>query len=257
MVCVCYNHFLKIWKVALFFFPIFLHWLCELCCSVAQSCPTLCDPMDCSTPGFPVLHQLPELAQTHAYRVGDVIQPSHPLSFPSPPAFNLSQHQGLFQWVSSSCWVASNIRASASVLPVNIQHWVPLGLTGLSPCSPSDSQESFPTPQLESINSSTPSLLYDPTRITIQNYWKNYSFDSMDFFQYTVVVCHSFSFKDQASFSFMAAVIICSDFGAKESSLPLFPLFSHVFVYLSRALYPVFQSPSPYHTFNWSNILIL
>ena len=63
--------------------------------SVAQLCPTLCDPRDGSTPGFPVHHQLPELAQTHVHRVGDAIQPSHPLSPPSPPAFNLSQHQGL------------------------------------------------------------------------------------------------------------------------------------------------------------------
>ena len=74
--------------------------------SVAQSCTTLCNPMDCSTPGFLVLHQLPELAQTRAHRVGDVIQPSHPLSSPSPPAFSLSQHQGLFQGVSSLHHVA-------------------------------------------------------------------------------------------------------------------------------------------------------
>ena len=66
--------------------------------SVAQSRPTLCDPRDRSTPGLPVHHQLPELAQTHAHRVGDVIQPSHPLSSPSPPALNLSQHQSLPQW---------------------------------------------------------------------------------------------------------------------------------------------------------------
>ena len=65
--------------------------------SVAQLCPTLCDPMDCSTPGFLVHHQLPELAETHVHQVGDAIQPSHPLSPPSPPGFNLSQHQGLFQ----------------------------------------------------------------------------------------------------------------------------------------------------------------
>ena len=65
--------------------------------SVAQSCLTVCDPMDCSTPGFPVHHQLPELAQTHVHRVDDIIQPPHPLLSPSPPAFNLSQHQGLFQ----------------------------------------------------------------------------------------------------------------------------------------------------------------
>ena len=70
--------------------------------SVAQLCPTLCDPTDGSTPGFPVHHQLPGLSQTHVHRVGDAIKPSHPLSSPSPLAFNLSQHQGLFQWVSSS-----------------------------------------------------------------------------------------------------------------------------------------------------------
>ena len=70
--------------------------------SVAQSCPNLYDPMNRSMPGFPVHHQLPELTQTHVHWVGDVIQPSFPLSSPSPPAFNLSQHQGLFQWVSSS-----------------------------------------------------------------------------------------------------------------------------------------------------------
>ena len=74
--------------------------------SVAQSCLTLCNPMDHSTPGLPVHHQLPEFTQTHVHQVGDAIQPSHPLSSPSPPAFNLSQHQGLFQWVSSSYQVA-------------------------------------------------------------------------------------------------------------------------------------------------------
>ena len=68
--------------------------------SVSQSCLTLCDPMECSTPGFPVHHQLPELAQTHVHQVSDAIQPSHPLLSPSSPAFNLSQHQGLSQWVS-------------------------------------------------------------------------------------------------------------------------------------------------------------
>ena len=77
-------------------FKEFKIWACY-CCSVAQSCPNLCSPMDCSTPGLPVLHHLLEFAQTHVHRVGDAIQPSHPLRSPSPPAFNLSQHQGLFQ----------------------------------------------------------------------------------------------------------------------------------------------------------------
>ena len=85
-------------------------------------------PMDCSTSGFPV----PELAQTHVHWVSDAFQSSHPLSRPSSPALNLSQHQGLFQWVGSSHQVAKSIKtsASASVLPVNIQGWFPLGLTG-------------------------------------------------------------------------------------------------------------------------------
>ena len=74
--------------------------------SLVQSCPILCDPMNCSMPGFAVHHQLPELAQTHVHRVGDAIQPSHPVLSPSLPAFSLSQHQGLFQWVSSSHQVA-------------------------------------------------------------------------------------------------------------------------------------------------------
>ena len=98
--------------------------------SVAQSCPTLCDPMNRSTPGLPVHHQLPDFTQTHAHRVGDAIQPSHPLSSP-PPAPNPSQHQGLFQWVNSSHEVAKVlVSASASVLPVNTQDWSPLEWTG-------------------------------------------------------------------------------------------------------------------------------
>ena len=83
--------------------------------SVAQSCPTICDPMGCSTPGFPAHHQLPELAQTHVHWVGDAIQSFHPLSPPSLPAFNLSQHQGLFQWDGSSHQVAK-------ILELQLQH---------------------------------------------------------------------------------------------------------------------------------------
>ena len=96
--------------------------------SVAQLCPTLCDPMDYSKPGFPVHHQLLVLAQTHVHQLGDAVQPSHPLLFTSP-AFSLSQHQGLFQWLSSSHQVTKGIGVSASVLPVNIQDWFPLGWT--------------------------------------------------------------------------------------------------------------------------------
>ena len=71
--------------------------MCKPFSSVTQSCLTLCDPMDCSTPGFPVHNKLPKLAQTHVHQVGNAIQPSHALSSPSPPAFNLSQHQGIFK----------------------------------------------------------------------------------------------------------------------------------------------------------------
>ena len=81
-------------------------WTTFCCCSVAQSCPTLCDPMDCSAPGLPVLHHLSELAQIHVHWVSDAIQPSYPLLSPSLPAPNPSQHQGIFQWVSSSLQVA-------------------------------------------------------------------------------------------------------------------------------------------------------
>ena len=118
--------------------------LCGGCCSVTQARLTLCDPMDCSTPGFPVHHQLLELTHTYVHQVGDAIQPSHPLSSPSPPTFNLPQHQGLFQWVSS-------LHQVAKVLEFQPQHqssqWIfridflQGGLVG-SPCSPRDSQES-------------------------------------------------------------------------------------------------------------------
>ena len=83
--------------------------------SVTQSCPILCDPMDCSTPGYPVHYQLPELTQTH----GDAIQPSHPLSSPSPPTFNLSQHQSLWKWVSSLHQVAKVLNFSFRISPSN------------------------------------------------------------------------------------------------------------------------------------------
>ena len=83
--------------------------------SVAQSCPTLCNPMNCSTPGLPVHHHLPEFPQTHVHWVGDAIQPSHPWSSPSPPVPNPSQHQNLFQWVSS-------LHQVAKVLELQLQH---------------------------------------------------------------------------------------------------------------------------------------
>ena len=144
--------------------------------SVTQLCPTLCDPMNWSTPGFPVHHQLPEFTQTHVHRVSDDIQPSHPLLSPSPPAPNPSQHQSLFQWVNS-------LDEVAKVLEFQLQHYsfqrnpranLQNGLVGSS-CSPRDSQESSPTPQFKSINSSVLSFLHSPTVTSIHDHRKNHS----------------------------------------------------------------------------------
>ena len=108
--------------------------------SVTQSCLTLCHPMDCSTPRFPVLHQLPELAHIHVHHTSEAIQPSHHLSSPSPPAFNLSQHQGLFQSVSSlirakywsfSFSISPSIEYSG-LISFRIDWWISLQSKGLS-----------------------------------------------------------------------------------------------------------------------------
>ena len=138
--------------------------------SVPQSCPTLCNPMKCSTSGFPVHHQLPKLAQIHA-RVGDAIQPSHPLSFPSPPAFSSFQHQARSFPVSrffTSSGQPIGASASASVLPMKIQDWFLLRLVW-SPCSPGDSQESSPTPRFESINYLVLSHFYGSTLTSLHD----------------------------------------------------------------------------------------
>ena len=139
---------------------------------VTQSCPTLCDTMNCSMLGLPVHHQLPELTQTHVHWIDDAIQPSYPLSFPCPPTFNHSQNQGLFKWINSSHQVAKG-------LEFQLQHqsfqWISRidllqkGLLG-SPCSPRDSQESSPAPQFKTISSSVLSLIYGPILTSIQDY---------------------------------------------------------------------------------------
>ena len=101
------------------------------CCSVAQSCPTLCIPVDYSTRGFPVLHSLREFAQTRVHWISDAIQPSHPLSSPSLPALNLPASGAfLMSWLFTSHSQSTGALASASVLPVNVQGWFSLGLTG-------------------------------------------------------------------------------------------------------------------------------
>ena len=153
------------------------HQQCIQFSSVTQLCPTLCNPMNRSTPGLPIHHQLPEFTQTHIHWVSDAIQPSHPLLFPSPPALNLSHHQGLFKWVSSSHPVAKVMEFQLQ--PQSFQ-WTPSidllwdGLVG-SPCCPRDSQESSPIPQFKSIDYSMLSFLYSPTLTSIRDYWKNHS----------------------------------------------------------------------------------
>ena len=182
--------------------------------------------MDWSTPGLPVHHWLPEFTQTHVHWVGDAIQPSHPLSSPSPPAFNLSQPQGLFQWVSSSHQVAK-------VLEFQLQHqslqWVFMtdsfwdGLVG-SPCSPRDSQESSPISQFKSINSLVLIFLYSPNfhihpYMTIRKtvYLTRWIFVgkvmSLLFNMLSSLVI-TFLPRRKRLLNFMAAVTICSDFGA-------------------------------------------
>ena len=150
--------------------------------SVAQSCLTLCDPRDyCSTLGLPVHHQLPEFIQTHGHWVGDAIQPSHPLSSPSPPAFSLSQHQGLFRWVSYLHQVAKVLRVSAStaLFPMNIQDWFPLGWTGWVSSQSKGLSRIFSNPTVQK-HQFFGAQLYSPALTSIHDYWKNHSFDWTD-----------------------------------------------------------------------------
>ena len=146
--------------------------------SVVQSCLTLFNSMDSSMPGFPVHHQILELAQTHVHWVGDAIQPSHPVSpffsrlqcFPSSGSIPMRQ---LFASGGQSIGVS----ASASVLTMSIHDWSPLGWTGWISLQSKDSQESSPTPQFKSINSSALSLLHSPTLTSIHDHRKNHSLD--------------------------------------------------------------------------------
>ena len=147
--------------------------------SVAQSCPTLCDSMDCSMPGFLVHHQLPELAETscplsrwcHPTVSSSVIPfSSHLQSFPASGSFHMSQ------FFTSGGW-SIGISASTSVLPMNIQDWLPLGWTGWISLQSMGLSESSPTPQFKSINIFVLSFSYSPTFTSIHDYWKSHSFD--------------------------------------------------------------------------------
>ena len=139
--------------------------------------------MDCSMPGFPVHHQLPGLTQAHVHRISDAIQPPHPLSSPSPPAFNLSQHHSLFPmsqfFTSGSQSIV--VSASTSVLPMNMQELIPFRMDWLDLLSVQETVKSLlQHHSSKSIDSSVLSFLYSPTLTSIHDYWKNHSFDYID-----------------------------------------------------------------------------
>ena len=143
------------------------------------SCVWLCDPMNHSTPRTPVHHQFPESTQTHVHWVNDAIQPSHPLSSPSPPALNISQHKGLYQWVSS-------LHQVTKVLESQLQHqsfqWTPglmsFRMDWVDLVAVQGTLKSLsPTPQFKSISSLMLSFPYSPPLTSIHDYWKNHSLD--------------------------------------------------------------------------------
>ena len=136
--------------------------------------------MNCSTPGFPVHHQLPERIQTHVHQVGDATQLSHPLLSPSPPAFNPSEHEGLFQWVSSSHQVAKHWSFRFSISPSNEYSWlISFRMNWLNLLAVQGTLKSSAA-QFEGINSSVLSLFYCSSLTLIHDYWKNHSFHYMD-----------------------------------------------------------------------------
>ena len=146
--------------------------------SVAQSCPTLWDPMNGSMPGLSVHHQLPEFTQTHVHQVGDAIQPSHPQSSPSPPAFSLHQHQGLSK-DSVICirWPKHCSFSFSIILPTNIQDWFPLRLIGWISFQSKGLSRVFSNTTVQKHQFFALSFLYSPRLTSIDNHWKNHSFD--------------------------------------------------------------------------------
>jgi len=138
--------------------------------------------MDCSMPGFPVLHYLLEFAQNHVHCVSDAIQWSHSVTpFSSCPQTSPASESFLMSQLFASCGQSIGTSASASVLRMNIQGWFPLALTGLIFLLSKNAQESSPIPQFKSINYSALSLLYGPTLTSIHDYWKSHNFDCIGF----------------------------------------------------------------------------
>ena len=159
----------------------FLYLLSIQFSSVAQSCPTLCDPMNCSTPGLPVQHQLPEFTPTHVHWVSDAIQSSHPLSSCSPPAPNPSKHQSLFQWVNSSHEVAKYWSFSFSITPSNEHSWlISFRIDCLHLLAVQGTLKSLLQNPVQKHQFFGAHFLYTPTVTSIHDYLKNHSFDETD-----------------------------------------------------------------------------
>ena len=145
------------------------------------SCVWLCDPMDYRVPGFPVLHHLMEFAQTHVHRVTDGIQPSH-LLYPLLLLPSILPSIGVFSNESALC-ISQSTGASASVLPMNIQDWFPLGFIGLISLVSKGLSRVFSSTTIQKQHSSSFSLLHGSTLTSVHDYWKNHSFDYTDICQ--------------------------------------------------------------------------
>ena len=146
--------------------------------SVAHSCPVLCDPMDCSRPGFPVHQQLQELSQTHVHQVGDAIQPSHPLSSLFPPAFNFSQRQGLFKWVGSSHQVVKVWSFSFSISPFNeYSGLISFRMNWLDLLAVQGTLKSLLQHHSSKASILRHSVLCSLALTSVHDHWKNHSFD--------------------------------------------------------------------------------
>ena len=173
-------------KILHIFSPALLGDICivVVCCSVTQSCLTFCDPIYCSMRGFPVHHCL-SLSLLKLTSIESVVPSNHlilchPLLLLPSIFLNITVFSNKSVFASAGQSIGASASASAPVLPMNVQGWFPLGLTGLISLCPRDFQESSPTPQFESINSSVLSFLYSPTLTSIHDYRKNHSFDYMD-----------------------------------------------------------------------------
>ena len=174
--------FYLLWEKHFLIFLVSSFYISVQFSSVTQLCPTLCETMDYSTPGFLVHHQLLELTQTHVHQVRwtsrDVIQLSHPLTSPSLPVFNLSQHQLFSQWVSSLHQVAKYYIFSFRISPSNeYSKLISFRMDWLDLLAVQGTLKSLLQPQFKSINSSALSFLYSPTFTSTHDYYKNHSFD--------------------------------------------------------------------------------